>query len=316
MIDGGEGNDKISVSSDSENMTLIGGAGADTIYTNGNGNLIQAGDGKDVIFGFEGNDSIQIDGEFKSMRQSGANVLVTVDSTVITIRSANTSDLEVEDNTIYINSTEGLIVEGTILTADNSFTGSKIDLTTEAFSEVERVNATVVAQDIKIIGNALDNSILGGKGNDTLYGGEGDDTYDGKGGSDTFVYSAGDDTIKNYATMDRIKIEEAELYDIYTQSSNVIIETSNGFINVQGGRDKNITIIDANDDEQVYNSSNGNLAVPEDDLFADDNFIGGTTIDDVSEITATNYSVGKVETGTVELAQDTLSAALAYGQDK
>ena len=58
------------------------------------------------------------------------------------------------------------------------------------------------------------------------------------------------------------------------------------------------------------------IAAQADGLFADDNFIGGTTIDDVSEITATNYSVGKLETGTVELEQDTLSAALAYSQEK
>ena len=52
-------------------------------------------------------------------------------------------------------------------------------------------------------------------------------------------------------------------------------------------------------------------------LLADDNFIGGTTLDDISEISANNYSVGKIETGTVEIAQnDTLGAALAYTQDK
>ena len=47
----GEGNDSIS-----------GGTGTDTIYSNGTGNLIQydTDGGKDVIFGFSKDDSIQI----------------------------------------------------------------------------------------------------------------------------------------------------------------------------------------------------------------------------------------------------------------
>ena len=144
-------------------MSLNGGAGADTIYTNGSGNVIEyaTGEGRDVIFGFGGSDSVQItDGEISKYSQSGSNVLVTVgsSSSVLTLKNVQLANLAFEDNMI--------------------------------------------------------------------------------------------------------------------------------------------------------------IAAQADGLFADDNFIDGTTIDDVSEITATNYSVGKVETGTVELEQDTLSAAMAYSQEK
>ena len=104
-ISGGVGND--SVVSSGKSAVIRGGAGNDYITLSGSthNNIIQyaAGDGKDFITGFGGDDSLEITGgTVAKTAQSGANVLVTVGSSanVITFRNTALADLIFEDNFI------------------------------------------------------------------------------------------------------------------------------------------------------------------------------------------------------------------------
>ena len=76
-ITGGNGNDYIEVTYGNSSNTVIGGAGNDTLI-GGKGNdslwggngadtfIYNFGDGKDIIFGFENNDMLQITGAFSA----------------------------------------------------------------------------------------------------------------------------------------------------------------------------------------------------------------------------------------------------------
>lgn len=73
----------------------------------------------------------------------------------------------------------------TLLTADNSFKGGKIELA-ELAPTVKKVDAKSFKANLEITGNLLSNSISAGKGLDTISGGAGDDTLTGGKGNDVF----------------------------------------------------------------------------------------------------------------------------------
>ena len=103
-IDAGAGNDVINSDDDEVyNAIIIGGKGNDTIYTNGNSNVIQYanGDGKDVIFGFGGDDTVEVNGNIGTGKQSGDDVVFNVNnstSNTITFKNTKVANLVVESN--------------------------------------------------------------------------------------------------------------------------------------------------------------------------------------------------------------------------
>ena len=107
-IDGGAGNDELS-SYDSSDVSINGGAGADTIYiangtvSGGAGDdslsagdkvLIQyaAGDGNDAVWSFDENSTLSIGGGNYSSAVSGSDVVLTVGNGKITLSEAATLD--------------------------------------------------------------------------------------------------------------------------------------------------------------------------------------------------------------------------------
>ena len=106
LISGGAGNDKIY--SYSASATISGGEGTDLISLAGSGdhdNVIQysAGDGKDTIYGFSGNDSIQIAAATVSAgnaSQSSGDVVLTIGTGSITIKDTKLASLSFNGNVI------------------------------------------------------------------------------------------------------------------------------------------------------------------------------------------------------------------------
>jgi Ca2+-binding RTX toxin-like protein len=161
-IDGGEGNDRITGSSDDD--IVVGGAGNDTL-TGGEGDdvfrVVGLDQGSDRIRGGQGYDSI-LGGDGND---------------IIALRSAKVADgLELIDGGLGEN-----IIVGTEKNNTLNFS------TTELLA-VAKIDAG--AGNDRVVGSAGDDILVGGLGNDRLAGGHGDDQY---------LFSVGDgmDVINN-----------------------------------------------------------------------------------------------------------------------
>ena len=253
-INTGEGNDLISLESYSYQNVLIE-------YT--------SGDGNDTIYGFDGDDTLSINGGKYSTTKSGKNIIVTVGEGKITLIGAASFG-----SSLNIAGTEKVTTPATLLTVNNS-TNSPVTVG----SAVKVINASSRTKAVKITGNKLANSISGGSkndslyggagndsifgnvgndilygeaGNDTLNGGKGNDSLTGGKGADIFVYSAGNDFITDYAEEDKISITSGKVSTIKTSGNNVIFTVGSGKITVKGGKDKTITYSDSSGKNKKY----------------------------------------------------------------
>lgn len=248
-INGGKGND--SIRNNGSQVTINGSTGNDTIY---NGcyreyddsiiyyydddiasNVLfkyKAGDGNDLIYGFNETSTLSIGGSSYSTKKSGSDIIVTVGKGKITLDGAASLDkVNIKKNTSGGGSS-------TKLTITNS---TKSPVTVG--SAIKTINASSRTKAVKITGNKLDNTITGGSGKDSIYGGSGNDSIlGGKGndklygqaGNDTFIYAKGDgkDIIYGFANDDMLKITGAfsafynkskkEIYFTVGSTSNVI----------------------------------------------------------------------------------------------
>ena len=111
-------------------------------------------------------------------------------------------------------------------------------------------------------GGKGNDSLVGGKGNDILFGGKGNDTLTGGNGKDIFYYESGDgsDIITDYkAGDDKIKIDGGSIDKITVSGKNVTFKIGKGSVEIQNGKGKEITVVDANDVTKKY--LNGKLCV-------------------------------------------------------
>ena len=217
---------------------------------------------------------------------------------------------------------------------------SKIDLG-GYLGTVTKVNASAVSQALSITGNGENNSIKGGKsadtinggngkdtifggagndsiyggndndilngeaGNDTLNGGLGNDTLTGGAGNDVFVYEGGNDVITDYtAGQDSIKVN-GTISKVEYSNKNVIFKIGSGSITVNNTKGKNITVIN-NNQTQIYSKTY--------DLLYDNNFVTDEFgIDEITEVTERNYSVGEFEKAkdTEQICNTIVSAAFS-----
>ncbi|MBO4400817.1 MAG: hypothetical protein J5809_03115 [Selenomonadaceae bacterium] len=234
-FDGGAGSDKISLDADATGNTLVGGAGADTLYMNGAGNVIQyeTGGGKDVIFGFGENDSVELDGEVTKILQSGANVLVTVGSSanVLTFKNISIGNLSVDDN--LITYTEEILPEYpmSLTSGADSFTVSDDDATVYALGGKDTI--TNQGSFSYISGGAGNDILINGGEEVTLSGDAGNDTIYSNGMSNLIQYGTGDgkDFIIGFSDTDSIEITSGAIRSSVQSGANVIIYVGTGTSN-------------------------------------------------------------------------------------
>ncbi|MBQ4404015.1 MAG: hypothetical protein II857_06340 [Selenomonadaceae bacterium] len=140
----------------------------------------------------------------------------------------------------------------TVLTVTADYTEDTLDLA-DFESTVKHVKASALKKNIKITGNALENSIisgagndylLGGKGNDTLNGGKGNDTLKGGAGNDIFIYTAGKDVISDYSAGDKISVGSA-ISKATLSGSDVVFTIGKGTLTVKNGADKKLSMINS-----------------------------------------------------------------------
>ena len=256
------------------NNTLGGGYGNDTLVGNTGADIFVYSDGDDRIINYTGGkDTIQIDvdniakntAEKITREVDGEDVIYYVEGAGsfvvqngkdanITLMDSNGTKLVLDtipDGWQY-NSVKKLL-QAVATSAEN-----EINLNEGYGDGVEKVDGSKISGGVEIYGNDLNNSIKGGKGNDILDGGDGNDTLTSGAGDDLFIYSGGDDYITDYAAgKDSIQIdtEEITINDVATVGSNVIYYTDAGNLTVKGGKGKDITLIDANENLIVIGGS-------------------------------------------------------------
>ena len=123
-ISGAAGNDLISVAS-STDSTINGGAGNDTIKIDSDDTSIEykAGDGNDLIQGFDDNDTLSITGAAFSTIESGDDVIVAVGNGRITLEGAAESadDLNIVGTETVSTASVNLTVANSKVTASNLY---------------------------------------------------------------------------------------------------------------------------------------------------------------------------------------------------
>ena len=147
------------------------------------------------------------------------------------------------------------------------------------------------ANDDALYGNADNDKLYGDAGNDTLDGGAGNDSLTGGKGADVFIYKFGEgnDTITDYTASekDKIQIVNATISGTRTSGKDIIYTIGNNTLTVKNASTQNISV-EYVDESRLYSS-----------WFTDDddNFISAeNNLDDISKVTADNYSAGDIET--------------------
>lgn len=109
-LNGDAGNDKISGGSGNDSLvggagndTLIGGTGNDSLW-GGNGNdvfIYNSGDGKDIIYGFDKNDTLTLDTDEFTTSYKNKAVTLTFDEGSITLKNFTAKNFHINDD-IYV----------------------------------------------------------------------------------------------------------------------------------------------------------------------------------------------------------------------
>ena len=253
---------------------ISGGEGDDTISLGGGADVYIYSGGDDVIQDFvAGTDSIQIntdDIEFnpEDVTTVGNDVVITTGKGALKVLKGKGKEITIMDadgEQIYPIIPEDpfpptgwkLDSQKTKITASSTAEDLDLSIDNSVAAGVKNVDASKVTSGVAITGNDNENSIKGSKGDDVISGGGGNDTVSLGGGKDTYIYAGGDDVIQDYvAGADVIKFDTTNVtFDpdtgVSTIGSNVIIATGLGNITVTKGANKEIIIVDEND-EQIY----------------------------------------------------------------
>ncbi len=228
-INGGDGND--SILNEGSDVLINGGADDDTIQNNGENVLFTyaAGDGNDLIQGFNDSSTLQItSGTVGHVNSNGTDLFIAIDSATITLEGAFENEslniVDADGNDIPLNSGE---ITGTA--GDDSINNYFDDMIINALDG----NDTIV--------NEGNNSILlGDEGNDfisnsgenaTIAGGTGKNTLTGSGvGVNLFVHSDGaDDLINNYNSKeDIIVLTSGKVVESLMSGNDIVLKVASG----------------------------------------------------------------------------------------
>ena len=197
-IDGGAGNDYIQLFISSDDVTVKAGKGNDIIRSYSTlGNIFQYsnGDGKDVIYNFSDNDTLQISGTSSTLT-SGNDTVIKVGSGSITLKNylVPNPTPTLPSGWKYGTSSKSNSTS-TIITASVATAETTIDLTQNYGEKVLKVDGSKVTKSLTVTGNSLNNTLTGGKGADTIYGNAGNDKISGGTGADLLYGGDGNDSL-------------------------------------------------------------------------------------------------------------------------
>lgn len=176
-LTGGSGSDVINANSVKVAVTLIGGAGNDSLIGGTASDFLQGGDGNDVLTGGGGNDALIGGQGIDRVDESGNLNFTLTDVALMSVGKGGSTDT--------LNEIESAFLTG----------GSGKNLLNAAGFTLGGVTLLGAGGDDTLIGSSLADSLNGGAGNDAIIGGNGNDTLKGDAGNDTLVGGSGVDLI-------------------------------------------------------------------------------------------------------------------------
>ncbi len=174
-------------------VTVLGGAGADSITVQGDATTVEGGRGNDTfqlatrlgtttLDGGVGNDTLALNADYSANLAFTATALTSVEA--ISVAAGHSYNFTFDDANV---------AAAHILTVDGSALLSTDTLQANGSAETDGR--------FVFLGGAGNDTLIGGAGNDSFTGNDGNDTIDAsKGGNDVVSGGAGDDTIALGAT--------------------------------------------------------------------------------------------------------------------
>ena len=286
-IFGEAGNDVILIGNGTSRNTISGGLGNDIIILDNAKDAVieyDEGDGTDIIYGYEESDRINISTNYETS-VSGDNVIIYVDTGLITVTGAankainingkkigeNQEDTSTSDNTLIVLPgfwDSNQIVRGISINdkINNTVNGVKINTTAGSDTITNSgSNVTIMsgADDDYVSNSGTRTLIDGGSGVDVIYneasnvtinGGDGNDSIKNIGNNVLIEDDGGNDTITNSGNY--VSINSDEDNDRITNSGdNVKVNAGNGnnYISNSGN---NVTIVGGSTADTVVSSGN------------------------------------------------------------
>ncbi len=318
--------------------SIAGGSGDDT-FTGGNGaDVFVYSGGKDVITDYGSNfDKITLAGDGAKYLSHITGVAVKNNNVTLTFSNNANKTLTLNNGVgkkVLINGAGRYFLDKQILSYDKT----AVTLTS-AYSgtfnggSYKNINASA-AQAVTIKGgNSSGVSIVGSSKADSITGTAGNDTLTGGYGADTFVYTGGKDTITDYAAnFDKIQLNAtgakwlSNITGVRTSGSNVTLTFSNDSsktLTLNGAKGKKVIVNGTAlifENGRMYNSTKTSSTVKSSAAdvywFDEHDFTSEPQLDAITKISASDYSVGKLDTAEnlTKLTQDEF--LLTFGDDK
>ncbi len=209
-INGGAGDDRISLITSQSIFTIKGGTGNDTIFDdtrNGYGRIYQYafGDGNDLIVGSRNNDTISISGAKYSRSTIGNNLILNVTGGgAITLSGASSKNPTIigtlEGGVSISNSVNNTVITGTAYNDTIYNTGVGVKIYASAGNDsIYNYSNSYSGSRVTLDGGVGNDTIMGRFGDSSISGGEGNDLISLTGDVDraTINAGAGNDTIYN-----------------------------------------------------------------------------------------------------------------------
>ncbi|MBI1311873.1 hypothetical protein GC176_11320 [bacterium] len=208
-IDAGDGNDLINLASLSNDASVDGGAGNDTIFSGSGNDTLRGSAGADSIRGGAGDDMLFGGAQADELFGDDGNDVVSGQGS-----SADAVSGGAGDDTIDGGMGTDFLVEfvtGSFVLSDTTATG----LGNDTLIGIERarisgsaasnlIDTTAFSSDVSVGGGDGDDTILTGNGNDRLYGEGGDDVLSGGNGNDALFGGSGSDDLDGGAGNDML----------------------------------------------------------------------------------------------------------------
>jgi Ca2+-binding RTX toxin-like protein len=200
FVDGGDGADLINLAAPSNDASVDGGAGNDTILSGGGNDTLRGSAGEDSIRGGAGDDMLFGGAQADELFGEDGNDYVRGQGS-----SADAVSGGAGDDTIDGGMGTDFLVEhitDSYTLSDAAATG----LGNDTLVDIERarisansadnlIDATAFSSDVSVGGGDGDDTILTGNGNDRLYGESGDDVLSSGSGNDAMFGGSGSDDL-------------------------------------------------------------------------------------------------------------------------
>ena len=250
-INAGAGNDSV-YNYSGVNVTISGGTGDDTISGYGAGTvyIYNSGDGKDIFYGLNDDDTILIPSGSWSTAKSGDDVIITVGTGNLTLKGAATlsainitsSATNIRPVNVIQNTTSNTLITGTAYrdSVYNNYSSVTIDA-----GEGNDTIQNSYANNVSINAGAGNDSVYNSSGvNVTISGGTGDDTIyvNNNAKRNVIKYAVGDgnDTVYGYNVSDTVSLTGGSVIRTSVSGNDLILTTSNGSIRFVDTRSVNV----------------------------------------------------------------------------